>query len=166
MCEDDFRSDFLNRQADADEAMARGNPELRLALWSKREPVTLLGPQGPVVSGWDQLDRVFRWAAALLAPQKATDFHYNVEVAEVGGELAYTVGYERYTAQSASGSGETVTVRVTQVYRRENGEWKIVHRHSDIAPISQPPAEGTAPVRSSPPSGKPGTAMSSAPADE
>jgi ketosteroid isomerase-like protein len=35
-----------------------------------------------------------------------------------------------------------ITLRVTHVYRRENGVWKIVHRHSDNAPFDQsPPAE-------------------------
>jgi ketosteroid isomerase-like protein len=32
------------------------------------------------------------------------------------------------------------TLRVTHVYRRENGEWKIVHRHGDHVPIDQSPA--------------------------
>jgi ketosteroid isomerase-like protein len=34
---------------------------------------------------------------------------------------------------------------VTHVYRREDGEWKIVHRHGDLAPVDEsPPQEGTA----------------------
>jgi ketosteroid isomerase-like protein len=34
------------------------------------------------------------------------------------------------------------TLRVTHVYRREHGEWKIVHRHGDHPPIDQSsPAE-------------------------
>ena len=28
-------------------------------------------------------------------------------------------------------------VRVTQVYRREDGEWRLVHRHGDFAPTDQ-----------------------------
>jgi ketosteroid isomerase-like protein len=35
-----------------------------------------------------------------------------------------------------------VTVRVTHVYRREHGEWKIVHRHGDSVPLDEsPPVE-------------------------
>jgi ketosteroid isomerase-like protein len=71
-----------------------------------------------------------------------SDFRYDVEVAEVSGDLAYTVGYERFTAAVGDGPAEPYTVRVTHVYRRENGEWKIVHRHGDLAPPDQsPPAE-------------------------
>jgi ketosteroid isomerase-like protein len=40
------------------------------------------------------------------------------------------------------GPVEPSTLRVTHVYRRENGEWKIVHRHADFFSIDQsPPAE-------------------------
>jgi hypothetical protein len=31
------------------------------------------------------------------------------------------------------------TVRATHVYRREDGEWKIVHRHGDNPPPEQSP---------------------------
>jgi ketosteroid isomerase-like protein len=31
------------------------------------------------------------------------------------------------------------TVRVTHVYRREDGDWRIVHRHGDLAPVDESP---------------------------
>jgi len=34
-------------------------------------------------------------------------------------------------------------IRVTHIYRREDGEWKIVHRHGDVLPIDQSPPAGT-----------------------
>jgi hypothetical protein len=30
-------------------------------------------------------------------------------------------------------------LRVTQIYRREDGEWHLVHRHGDFAPADQSP---------------------------
>jgi ketosteroid isomerase-like protein len=53
--------------------------------------------------------------------------------------MAYTVGFERFNATREDGAVEPVTVRVTHVYRREDGEWKIVHRHGDLAPEDQSP---------------------------
>jgi ketosteroid isomerase-like protein len=39
---------------------------------------------------------------------------------------------------------EPWTLRVTHVYRREDGEWKIVHRHADHVPADQTaPAEAS-----------------------
>jgi hypothetical protein len=40
------------------------------------------------------------------------------------------------------GPAEPHTVRVTHVYRREKGEWKIVHRHGDVAPVDQAARRG------------------------
>lgn len=52
---------------------------------------------------------------------------------EVGGELAYELGVERGQAKIV---GESIPIehRVTNVYRREAGEWKLVHHHTDISP--------------------------------
>jgi ketosteroid isomerase-like protein len=60
-----------------------------------------------------------------------SDFRFDVELVEVSGEMAYTLGLERFNGSIAGRPVEPVTVRVTHVYRRENGEWKIVHRHGD-----------------------------------
>ena len=56
------------------------------------------------------------------------------EVVHEGADLAYTVGYE--TGDVAL-DGSPVTrqrLRVTQIYRREDGQWRLVHRHGDFAP--------------------------------
>ena len=45
--------------------------------------------------------------------------------------MAYTLGFERFYGSIAGGPPEQVLVRVTHIYRREDGEWKIVHRHGD-----------------------------------
>jgi ketosteroid isomerase-like protein len=58
--------------------------------------------------------------------------------------MGYTVGFERFNHHTEDGGVEPITVRVTHVYRREDGEWKIVHRHGDLAPVdASPPEEGS-----------------------
>lgn len=65
---------------------------------------------------------------------------YDIEVAEVRGEMAYTVGYEYFNGSIDGRPVEPIDVRVTHVYRREEGEWKIVHRHGDNpSPEQSPP---------------------------
>lgn len=56
-------------------------------------------------------------------------------------ELAYTVEIESYRARVGRAADiAPVAVRVTTVYRREDGAWKVMHRHAD--PITGPrPAE-------------------------
>jgi ketosteroid isomerase-like protein len=139
---EDFRSTILARQAEAEEALAvRGDIEPRLGLWSRQDPVTLLGAWGPCKSGWDEVSRIFRWVASRFSKSKVTDFRYDIEAAGVSGDMGYTVGFERFNASSEGAPSEPVTVRVTHVYRRESGEWKIVHRHGDIAPPDESPAQ-------------------------
>jgi hypothetical protein len=53
------------------------------------------------------------------------------------GALAYTLGYERFSLSLDGGPVQPHTLRVTHVYRREDGEWKVVHRHADAPrPVS------------------------------
>ncbi len=136
---DDFRAVTITRQADAEEAMIQGDPEPRLAMWSRRDPVSLLGAWGPNRTGWVELEPIFRWVADRLASATYKDFRFDVEVAEVSGDMAYTVGYERFNGSVNGGPFQPYTVRVTHVYRREGGEWKIVHRHGDLAPVDESP---------------------------
>jgi ketosteroid isomerase-like protein len=104
--------------------------------------VSLLGAWGPNKYGWDEVSRVFRWVADRLGQGTYSDYRYDVEVAEAIGDMAYTVGFERFNSTNDDGTVEPITVRVTHVYRREDGEWKIVHRHGDVAPVDEsPPAD-------------------------
>jgi ketosteroid isomerase-like protein len=135
--------EFLARQAEAERAMVLGDAEPRMELWSRRDPVTLFGAAtGGAKSGWDELSRIFRWVASTFS--EVSDFSFEVEVAEAGGDMAYSVGYERFTGSIDGRPVAPMTVRVTHVYRHEDGEWRIVHRHGDSVPVDQtPPVEGS-----------------------
>ena len=58
----------------------------------------------------------------------------------VSGDLGYIVEIERFRGK-IGGSQEAgpVALRVTSVLRREDGEWKFVHRHADPITTEQPP---------------------------
>ena len=59
-----------------------------------------------------------------------TSYTFEVQAYDVIGDMAYTAGLER-TSVSVDGKPRTYTLRATQVYRREDGQWKVVHRHGD-----------------------------------
>jgi ketosteroid isomerase-like protein len=48
----------------------------------------------------------------------------------VVGDMAYTAGFE-HTSALVDGEPRSYTLRATQVYRREAGEWRVAHRHAD-----------------------------------
>jgi ketosteroid isomerase-like protein len=80
-------------------------------------------------SGWEEVSETFRWVASRFS--KGEDFRLEVIAAGVSGDLAYTVGYERSRVAGDDGEMHPHFLRVTHVYRRENGEWNVVHRRGD-----------------------------------
>jgi ketosteroid isomerase-like protein len=54
--------------------------------------------------------------------------------AGASGDLAYTVAFVRKTVDTLGGERMTYTLRTTHVFRMEDGEWRIVHRHADRPP--------------------------------
>jgi ketosteroid isomerase-like protein len=117
----------------------KGNPEPTKDLFSRREDVTLANPFGPPAYGWEHAAKTAEHAASQVRDGE----FLGAEIIEknVTPELAYVVEIER--AQAKIGGSEDITpfaLRVTMIFRPEEGTWKIVHRHAD--PITTPqPAE-------------------------
>jgi ketosteroid isomerase-like protein len=126
---DMFLTETLSRQIEAEEALHNGDPEPRLKMWSTNDPVTLLGASGGAKSGWDEVSQVFRLIASRFSNCRV--YRFDLVAAGVSGDLAYTVGFEESEWSLDRGPVRPNRLRVTHVYRRENGEWKIVHRHGD-----------------------------------
>ena len=117
----------------------KGNPEPVQKLYSHREDVSLANPYGPPVRGWEQVAKTIEHASSLRSDG---EFVGSEIVAKyVTPELAYVVQIER--AEAKVGGREEITpyaLRSTNIFRLEEGEWKVVHRHAD--PITTPqPAE-------------------------
>jgi ketosteroid isomerase-like protein len=134
---DDFLTNILNRQNKAEKAIHNGYPLQRLEMWSTKDPVTLFGAWGPCKSGTEEVTRISKWVASRFS--NCTEFNFEIVAAGVSGDLAYTVGYEHSLRSLDGGPVENATLRVTHIYRKENGEWKIVHRHGDTLPYDQSP---------------------------
>jgi len=137
---DDFLAATLPRQLKAEEALHNGDVTPRLEMWSRQEPLTVFGALRGA-NGWDEVSQSFRWVASRFS--NCTAFNFDLVGAGVSGDLAYTVGYERCSRSWDGGPVESTTLRVTHVFRRENGEWKVVHRHADPPPIDQSPSTTT-----------------------
>jgi ketosteroid isomerase-like protein len=125
----EFLETVIPRQQAADHALHNGDPEPRMQLWSREDPVTLLGAFGVAATGWGDVSETFRWVASQFSGGE--EFRLEVIAAGVSGDLAYTVGYEHSRVSRDGGPVRPNRLRVTHVYRRENGQWKIVHRHGD-----------------------------------
>ncbi len=111
----------------AERALFNGDDGPRRAIWSSTEPVSVLGAwrnavgRAELVGAFEELATTFSHCSA-----------YSLELisSDVVGDMAFTAGYERITCD-VNGKTRTMTVRSTQVYRREEGAWRVVHRHAD-----------------------------------
>ena len=124
---EDFLEWVRTELHEAEVAVHNGDAEPRRALWSRQEPVSVLGA---VVSAFGQaeLHELFD-----MLGQKFRDcrsYRYEVLAYDVVGDMAYTAGIE-HTSATVDGEPRTYRLRVTQVYRREGGAWRVAHRHGD-----------------------------------
>jgi ketosteroid isomerase-like protein len=125
------REDFLawvtTELHDAEVALHNGDAGPRRALWSREEPVSVLGAWRNAF-GQQQIDELF--AALGRSFSDCTAYRVEMQAYDVVGDMAYTAGLEHTTA-SVDGQPRTYTLRATQVYRREQGAWRVAHRHGD-----------------------------------
>jgi ketosteroid isomerase-like protein len=124
---DDFLAWVGSRLKDAEIALHNGDAAPRRANWSRNDPVTVLGAWKSA-TGQKELSDLFGELEATFSD--CVSYSHEIVAADVVGDLAYTVGYE-HTQASVNGEPRTYSLRATQVYRREHGEWKVAHRHAD-----------------------------------
>ena len=117
--------------------IVNGNPEPLKEMYSHRQDVSLANPFGPPVRGWDEAARTMERAASNYRDGEIVGFENVAKY--VTSALAYIVEVERYQARVGGGEDITpVALRVTSIFRPEDGTWKIVHRHADPITTSQP----------------------------
>lgn len=99
-------------------------------LWAHDAEVTTMHPIGGREVGWEQVRASFDQVAPLCSGGQV---RLKDPLRRVMGDVAYEMGTESGQATMA---GESVTLghRVTNIYRREGGAWKLVHHHGDIMP--------------------------------
>ncbi|MFJ7181259.1 nuclear transport factor 2 family protein [Streptomyces massasporeus] len=78
--------------------------------------------------GQQELDELFTTLGRNSSD--CTPYVFSLQAYDIAGDMAYTAGLE-CTSASVDGVPRTCTPRATQVYRREDGRWRVAHRHGD-----------------------------------
>jgi ketosteroid isomerase-like protein len=110
--------------------MAKGDAGSLSDIWSHGAAVTAMHPIGGRQVGWDKVRESFQQVAQIASEGQV---RLDEQIIQVTGDLAYELGVERGQATFA-GQKVTLDHRVTNVYRREAGGWKMVHHHTDLSP--------------------------------
>jgi ketosteroid isomerase-like protein len=136
---DDFRAWIDGSLRAAEVALHNGDAAPRRALWSRNEPVSVLGAWRNAF-GQEEVEALFESLAATFSD--CTSYEIELQAFDVVGDAAYTAAFE-HTSTSVEGRPRSYTLRATQVYRREGGEWRVAHRHGDtVLPEEVEPADG------------------------
>ena len=131
---------FLAQFEEGINRFINGDPTLWKQNASRRDDVTIMGAWGGYEKGWSEAGPRYDWAATRFRESGAK---VKVEYlsSEVSGDLAYTVAIERSEVRlSDQDKPATMALRVTHVMRKENGVWKLVHRHADPITVKTAPA--------------------------
>lgn len=122
-------TDMLATMAAAMTEFGVGRSEAFQAMWSHGDDVTIFGALGGTARGWAEVEPRSAWAARQTSSPpfkaEAREFDYTLISAVFGADLGHTVWLENLDGTVWSG------LRVTHLFRLEDDQWKIVHRHAD-----------------------------------
>lgn len=126
-------------------AFVGGDEKPYTSCWAHGPDVTIFGGWGDHEHGWDEVGPRLRWAAERFV---AGETEQEVLVMGTSGDLGYTVALERGSAHLAGRpAAAPMVLRVTHIYRRIDGVWRIVHRHADPITAKTPTATVLIPER-------------------
>jgi ketosteroid isomerase-like protein len=101
------------------------------AIWAHRDDVTIMDPFGGRLTGWEAVGGEFKKVAAMKI---GGHIACKDLVVHVGGDMGYTVCIEQGENMGTDGKPVVVSHGVTNIFRRINDRWKMVHHHTDLAP--------------------------------
>lgn len=126
-----FRA-FVPQWEAAQSGFINGDPTLWKRKASHREDATIFGAFGGREKGWKEVGERYDWASSQFKHSGASQ---KIEYLNTGvsGDLAFTVTIERQEQVRMGGREQPAprALRVTQLFRREDGAWKLLHRHAD-----------------------------------
>ena len=129
---------FIEQVHLALDAFVKGDPELLKDLYSRRDDVIIANPFGPPAKGWKQAAATMERAATNYRDGEATGFERISEYATA--DLGYIIEIERFRSKvGGSDKLASFALRVTTIFRREEGVWRIILRHADPITSARPP---------------------------
>jgi ketosteroid isomerase-like protein len=137
--------DAIARLHDAMGRVAMGDVSAIKALYSHAADATSFYGWGGYEKGWEGVSRRWDWAGQQF---RGGIVSYENITTVVTGDMFFVTDIETYSDQRMAGI-EGVTGwsnRVTHIFRRESGEWRLLHRHGNRLEAQYDPATRLKPV--------------------
>jgi ketosteroid isomerase-like protein len=126
---DEEIANLTQRTAEANSALVRGDIDRYIALTRHSEDYTLMAPFGGAPAyGFDASSESRARMARFF---KSGTLNQELVATYNSGDLAVLVTVERARAAIAELPEQNWSLRVTQVFRRDEAGWHLVHRHAD-----------------------------------
>ena len=113
-------------------SMFAGDTSAMKQVWSHADDVTYMGPDGGIEIGWKQVEAKWETQARLKLGGEVVTDEMHVTLA---GDMAVVQCRELGHNLDAQGRPIPVSIRATNVFRKENGTWKMVGHHTDLLPF-------------------------------
>ena len=121
---------FMHQRRRVAAAFVNGDPGPLREISTAAEPATFFGPGGGVERGAARVLAVNEAGARQFEPGGTTGLEVLHSAAD--GDLGYWTGWQHATVRAkGQETAMQMTLRVTEVFRREGGAWKLIHRHAD-----------------------------------
>jgi NAD(P)H-dependent FMN reductase/ketosteroid isomerase-like protein len=120
--------DFMKRREAAAHAYVRGDASMLDALVTRNGPATFFHPRGDVVQGAEAVAKRYDADAKSFDPSGQSTLE--ILQSGAGGDVAFFTGFQTAEAK-IRGKPVSMRLRITEVFRRIAGEWRLVHRHAD-----------------------------------
>jgi ketosteroid isomerase-like protein len=122
--------EFMMRRKRASDAYANGDPGPVDDIATHVSPATFFGPSGDYVEGADKVNAVNKKGAESFEP--GGENHLDILQTDASDHIGFWAGIQRSTVRmKGKEKPVTINLRVTEVFLRQEGEWKLVHRHAD-----------------------------------
>ena len=112
-------------------ALFEGNLAPMVEVWSHADDVTYMGPDGSFQVGWTDVLADWEKQAAMKLGGRVEPDEMRITKS---GDLAATHNYERGENINTGGAPGSVSIRATNLFRKENGSWKMIGHHADRLP--------------------------------
>lgn len=114
--------------------LTTGNADSFSDVWSHRDSASNFGPSGGRQVGWKAIDAEFKREGSMKMGGNVTCEDMVVTV-DTDGDTGYITCVEVGNNMTIDGKTSQVKFRSTNIYRMEGEQWKLVHHHTDVAPV-------------------------------
>ena len=129
--ESDNFDEFMKQREKASNAFVNGDINPLYDISVQNSPATIFDPSGYFVQDVEKVNAKNAKSVEFFTSGSTNKFQVLHKAAD--NNIAYWVGIQRSIVQMKwQEQGVSMDLRITEIFRREDGQWKLFHRHADF----------------------------------